>query len=87
MWHAPPPCSKIGVLGIILCILQLHGAWVHGERAPWLTLALPEAATRPPSRQTGGQGVGERVGDAFYPTWRAGSNFWRLAQNKAQYAM
>ena len=35
----------------------------------------------------GGQRVGERVGDAFYPTWRAGSKFWRLAQNKACYAV
>ena len=33
----------------------------------------------------GGQRVGERVGDAFYPTWRAGSTLWRLAQNKAYY--
>ena len=35
----------------------------------------------------GGQRVGERVGDAFYPTWRTGSKFRRLAQNKAYYAV
>ena len=35
----------------------------------------------------GGRRVGERVGDALYPTWRAGSKFWRLAQNKAYYAV
>ena len=29
------------------------------------------------------QRVGERVGGAFYATSRAGSKFWRLAQNKA----
>ena len=35
----------------------------------------------------GGRRVGERVSDAFYPTWRAGSKCWRLAQNKAYYAV
>ena len=35
----------------------------------------------------GGQRVGERVGDAFYPTSRARSKCWRLAQIKAHYAV
>ena len=29
----------------------------------------------------------KRVGGAFYPTWRAGSKLWRLAQNKAYCAL
>ena len=44
-------------------------------------------STRPRVGKPGGQRVGERVGDVFYPTWRAGSKFWRLAQNKADYAV
>ena len=35
----------------------------------------------------GGQRVGKRVGDVFYPAWRAGSKLWRLAQNKAYYGV
>ena len=35
----------------------------------------------------GGKSGGPRVGVAFYPTWRAGSKCWRLAQNKAYHAV
>ena len=46
---------------------------------------LSAAATPPAFRvgKPGGQRVGKRVGGALYPTWRAGSKLWRLAQNKA----
>ena len=39
------------------------------------------------AEQRVGKPGGHRDGDAFYPTWRAGSKFWRLAQNKAYYAV
>ena len=44
---------------------------------------------QPPPRagKPGGQRVGERVDGAFYPTWRAGSKFWTLAQNTTYYAV
>ena len=48
-----------------------------------------EVTPPPPLRvgKPGGQRVGERVGGAFYPTWRAASKFWRLAKNQAYYAV
>ena len=50
-------------------------------------LAYHTLPTPPRVGKPGGQRVGERVGDAFYPTWRAGSKFWSLAQNRAYYAV
>ena len=52
------------------CANKCGGAHWKGQPAPQVS-------------KHGGQRVSERVGDAFYPTWRAGSKFWRLAQNKA----
>ena len=42
---------------------------------------------RPRVGKPGGQRVGEGVGGAFYPNWRAGSKFWRLVQNKGYYVV
>ena len=42
--------------------------------------ATPSPAPR--VGKPGGQRVGKRVGSAFYPTWRAGSKCWRLAEKK-----
>ena len=46
---------------------------------------IPHMCPVQPAPRVGKPG-GQRVGDAFYPTWRAGSKLWRLAQNKAYYA-
>ena len=45
------------------------------------------AQPAPRVSKPGGQRVGKRVGAAVYPTWRAGSIFWRSAQNKAYFAV
>ena len=61
---------------------DLHCASVFHNMQPPSPPPPPPAVGKP-----GGQRVGERVGGVFPLTWRAGSKFWRLAQNKAYHAV
>ena len=49
--------------------------------------APPSPGGLPPPPPRAGKPGGQRVGGAFYGTWRAGSIVWRLARNKAYYAV
>ena len=42
------------------------------------TISQEQPPLPPRVGKPGSQQVGEQVGGAFYPTWRAGSNLWRF---------
>ena len=82
------PCDHF-VLQATGITLSPYSGHMHAYSAVHCSTTSAEGTSNPPPRvgKPGGRRVGERVGDRFYPIWRAGSIFWRSAQNKAYYAV